>query len=103
MIFRYSVTNDRFSPFYDTRGAKNVTPIADATEESSIVSGLNIAENTAGESGNCIRCAEQAGRNESAVVARVLNQTRNIPRRERARARTSARTRNTIARRGGSR
>jgi len=33
---------------------------------------------------NCIRRAEQAGRNESAVVAPVLNQTRNIPRSRRA-------------------
>jgi len=33
---------------------------------------------------NRIRRAEQAGRNESAVVAPVLNQTRNIPRSRRA-------------------
>jgi len=45
---------------------------------------------------NCIRCAEQAGRNESAVVAGVLNQTRNIP--HRACAMDSARTCNTISR-----
>lgn len=38
-----------FSFFDDTRGAKNVTSIADATEESSVVSGLNIAENVADE------------------------------------------------------
>lgn len=32
---------------------------------------------------DCVRRAEQARRNEPAVVARVLSQTRNIPRRER--------------------